>query len=123
VSNARHHLKAYIVFLFLSILLVGVLAYLYTPFNIKVPQKLTSQSLDISGEVFISSEPLVIEWIDANSVAAKRIRLTNLLLRYQKELVDIETRTKTPSLDEKARIDFLRNKIENLQKMITELSQ
>gem|GEM_PF-2722510 len=61
MSNARHHLKAYIVFLFLSILLVGVLAYLYTPFNIKVPQKLTSQSLGISGEVFISSEPLVIE--------------------------------------------------------------
>jgi len=89
VSPTHHHLKAYIVFLVVSLLLVGTLAYLYTPFNIDAPQ-LGSQAI-VSPEVQMSAEVIIRDEIDTSSVANKRIRLTNLLLRYQKELSDLES--------------------------------
>jgi len=52
----RHHLRAYIFFLILSIVLVGVLVYLYMPgFS-----HLRSNLLDVSGEVTMSSEESTI---------------------------------------------------------------
>lgn len=89
LSSTRHHLRAYIVFLIVSLLLVGILAYLYTPFNIDT-SKLGSQTI-LSAEVQMSAEVIVREETDTSSTATKRIRLTNLLLRYQKELSDLES--------------------------------
>lgn len=89
MSSTRHHLRAYIVFLIVSLLLVGILAYLYTPFNIDT-SKLGSQTI-LSAEVQMSAEVIVREETDTSSTATKRIRLTNLLLRYQKELSDLES--------------------------------
>ncbi len=120
MSPTRHHLKAYIVFLIVSLLLVGILAYLYTPFNIDT-SKLGAQSIT-SSEVQMSAEVLVLEETDKSSSSSKRIRLTGLLLRYQKEMADLES-SDVPLTSKQADLESLRQKVENLELMITELSQ
>lgn len=120
MSSARHHLKAYIVFLIMSLLLVGILAYLYTPFTIDT-SKLGSQATT-SSQAQISAEVLILEESDTTSTASKRIRLTNLLLRYQKELTDLESSDDSIS-SKQEKLESLRQKIENLELMITELSE
>ncbi len=122
LSPTRHHLKAYIVFLIVSLLLVGVLAYLYTPFNIDASKHLGSQTL-LAPEEQVSAEVLVLEERhDTSSNSNKRIRLTNLLLRYQKEMSELES-SDISTDSKKDTLDSLRQKIENLEIMITELSQ
>lgn len=121
VSSTQHHLKAYIVFLIVSLLLVGTLAYLYTPFTISPPENLWSQSL-LSSEVVVSAETMV-QKVDNDSTSDKRIRLTNLLLRYQKERALLESQSPPHPSGTQAKIDSLRQKIENLESMITELSE
>lgn len=103
--------------------MVALLAYLYTPFNIKTPQFLTSNVTNISGEVFTSAEVIVADPVEDWSLIAKRMRLTNLLLRYQKELSWLESQNSVPSPEQAEKIQNLRNKIENLQKMITNLAR
>lgn len=122
MSHTSHHLKAYIVFLIASILLVGILAYLYTPFNFDTLKYLGSQAI-VSGEERISAEVLVTETIDPDTNTAKRMRYTTLLLRYQKELAELESQTTTSSLETTEKIQFLRNKIENIEKTIRELAE
>lgn len=121
MSTNRHHLRAYIVFLIISLLLVGILAYLYTPFTIDA-SKLVSQAT-VSAEVPVMSAEIVIRGeTETDSSVNKRIRLTNLLLRYQKELADLESwDVSLPSKQQQ--LKSLRQKIENLELMITELSQ
>ncbi len=121
MSPAHHHLKAYIVFLVVSLLLVGILTYLYTPFNIDT-SKLRSEAV-VSPEVQMSSEVILREETDTSSTATKRIRLTNLLLRYQKELSDLESTWDIPLAWKQEKLESVRQKIENLELMITELSQ
>lgn len=121
MSNARHHLKAYVVFLLVSILLVGLLAYLYTPFNIHPSQYINSQIVTISGEEYVSAEPIVSESPTKDPSVAKRIRLTNLLLRYQKELAELESQSDLSSQAKTDRIEILRIKIQELQKTIMDL--
>jgi cytochrome c oxidase assembly factor CtaG len=122
MSQASHHLKAYIVFLIASILFVGLLAYLYTPFNFDTSKYLNSQAI-ISSEVQISQEVLVTETIDPDTTTAKRMRYTTLLLRYQKELHDLESQTTSSSSEVVEKIQYLRSKIENIEKIIQELTQ
>lgn len=105
----------------MSLLLVGTLAYLYTPFNIDT-SKLGSQTI-LSAEVQMSAEVIVHEEIDTSSTINKRIRLTNILLRYQKELSDLESSGDIPLTWKQEKLESLRQKIENLELMITELSQ
>lgn len=45
MSHSSHHLKAYLVFLLVSILFIGLLAYLYTPFNFDTSKYLGSQAI------------------------------------------------------------------------------
>lgn len=101
---------------------MGILAYLYTPFNIDASKYLGSQTLLVP-EQQISAEVLVLEEKhDTSSNLNKRIRLTNLLLRYQKEMSDLES-SDISTDSKKDTLDSLRQKIENLEIMITELSQ
>ncbi|MBP7822894.1 hypothetical protein KA050_00930 [Candidatus Gracilibacteria bacterium] len=120
--HSHHHLKAYLVFLTGSILFVGLLAYLYTPFNFDTSKYLNSQAIT-SGEAQMSREVLVTETIDPDTTTAKRMRYTTLLLRYQKELQELESQTTTSSLEVTEKIQFLRNKIENIEKIIQELTE
>jgi len=122
MSQTSHHLKAYLVFLIMSLLLVGVLAYLYTPFNFDTSKYLGSQAI-ISGEEQVSSEVLVTETIDPDTTTAKRMRYTTLLLRYQKELAKLESQTSVSSLETTEKIQFLRNKIDNIEKIIQGLAE
>jgi hypothetical protein len=120
--HSHHHLKAYLVFLTGSILFVGLLAYLYTPFNFDTSKYLNSQTIT-SWEAQMSREVLVTETIDPDTTTAKRMRYTTLLLRYQKELQELESQTTTSSLEVTEKIQFLRNKIENIEKIIQELTE
>jgi hypothetical protein len=120
--HSHHHLKAYLVFLTGSILFVGLLAYLYTPFNFDTSKYLNSQAIT-SWEAQMSREVLVTETIDPDTTTAKRMRYTTLLLRYQKELQELESQTTTSSLEVTEKIQFLRNKIENIEKIIQELTE
>lgn len=123
MSHSSHHLKAYIVFLLASILFVGLLAYLYTPFNFDTSKYLGSQAI-MSWEEKVSSEVLITEEIDsADTVTVKRMRYTTLLLRYQKDLSEIESLTDIPSPEMTEKIQHLRTKIENLETMIRELTE
>lgn len=122
MSQASHHLKAYIVFLIASILFIGLLAYLYTPFNFDTSKYLNSQAI-ISSEAQVSQEVLVTETIDPDTTTAKRMRYTTLLLRYQKELHDLESQTTASSSEVAEKIQYLRSKIENIEKIIQGLSQ
>ena len=122
MSQTSHHLKAYIVFLIVSILFVGILAYLYTPFNFDTSKYLGSQAI-VSWEEQISAEVLVTETIDPDTNTAKRMRYTTLLLRYQKELSELESQTTASTLETTQKIEFLRNKIENIEKIIRELAE
>lgn len=101
---------------------MGILAYLYAPFDIESPGSLNSQSVE-SPEEIVSAEVIVLEKVPDDFVSGRRIRLTNLLLRYQKEKAQLESQTDTPSESHQAEIDSLRQKIANLGAMITELSQ
>lgn len=100
---------------------MGILAYLYTPFTIDA-SKLVSQVTTSTEAQVMSAEVVIREETETNSVVNKRIRLTNLLLRYQKELTDLESwDISLPSKQQQ--LKSLRQKIENLKLMITELSQ
>lgn len=71
----------------------------------------------------MSREVLVTETIDPDTTTAKRMRYTTLLLRYQKELQELESQTTTSPLEVTEKIQFLRNKIENIEKIIQELTE
>jgi len=71
----------------------------------------------------MSREVLVTETIDPDTIIAKRMRYTALLLRYQKELQEIESQATTSSLEVTEKIQHLRSKIENIEKIIQELTE
>lgn len=75
----------------------------------------------MSGEENVSAEVIVPESATRDSSVARRMRLTNLLLRYQKELAELESQSDVSSQEKIAKIETLRNKITELQKTITEL--
>jgi hypothetical protein len=104
-----------------SLLFVGILSYLYTPFNIDT-SKFISQSVTPSLIQEKSPEVLVLEETEKSNTASKRIRLTNLLLRYQKQMTDLESSDDSISTKQE-KFESLRQKIENLELMITEISQ
>ncbi len=76
----------------------------------------------MSSEESISAEVLVTQ-DNSDTVAGKRIRFTNLLLRYQRELAELESSNNSSSTQTREAIGALRVKIENLEKLIAELSQ
>lgn len=76
----------------------------------------------MSSEASISAE-VVLTQDNPDTVAAKRIRFTNLLLRYQRELAELESSKNSSSTQAREAINAVRVKIENLEKIIAELSQ
>jgi hypothetical protein len=44
----------------------------------------------------VSAEVVVLEKAPDDSVSARRIRLTSILLRYQKEMAQLESQKTTP---------------------------
>lgn len=77
----------------------------------------------MSSEEVVSSEVIVTEEIGPDTIEAKRIRLTTLLLRYQKDLSELESHNTSSYPDIGEKIQILRQKIENLQKVIVGLAQ
>ncbi len=128
-----HHIKTYLVFFFVSCLLVGVLAYLYMPgsfFGVR-SDVLSVDSGEVSGEVVMSSESTVSTSSEvsidtdqsSDNNSQKRLRLTNLLLHYQSELTTLESKKDNLSdIERQQKIFELRLKIDNLQTKITDLS-
>jgi hypothetical protein len=106
-----------------SIFFVGVLAYLYTPLHLIPDKNLESQALVISGEEWISTEVVVQREIATDNITARRIRYTNILLRYQKSLADLESQNTSPSAEVAEKLEDLRIKIQNIEKIITELAR
>jgi len=116
------HSAAYFVFLASSVVFVWVLAYLYTPFHFRPSERIESDVLTVSGEV-ISPEVLVSAEVDTDAVTKKRLRYTSLLLRYQKELAELESQYPLPTPEISEKIDHLRVKIKNTEATIAELVQ
>lgn len=107
-------------FLILSLLFVGVLFSLYSPLQIDASSFMKSQI--ISGESQMSGEVIVNDVTHDNT--EKRIRLTQLLLRYQKQMSEIESIWDAMSSAEKqSKISSLSQKIESLQLRIEKLSR
>jgi hypothetical protein len=106
-----------------SIFLVGVLAYLYTPLHLSTDKNLESQALVMSGEEGISTEVVVQKEIATDTITARRIRYTNILLRYQKNLAELESQTTSPSAEVVEKLQDLRVKIQNIEKIIAELAR
>lgn len=122
--NIDHHLKAYIFFLILSIALIWALAYLYAP-GISL---LKSDAINASSEVSVNTpeSPSISKEVSEDALAARRIKLTKLLLRYQKELQDIEDAQKSAQVSDSSQnqeMESLRIKIDNIQSMIERLAQ
>ncbi len=63
------------------------------------------------------------EKIEPDTTTAKRMRYTTLLLRYQKELHDLESQTTSSSSEVVEKIQYLRDKIENIEKIIQDLTR
>ena len=122
-----HHIKAYIVFSAVSILSVGLLIYLYLP--IGIGQNLFSSTLGTQVPQ-TTQTPEPTEWAISenatnNEVSGRRMRLTQILIRTQKELKTLEDQRKSSPqwLDtaSEQKIVKLREKIANIEKMITEI--
>ena len=77
----------------------------------------------MSSEESISAEVIVTQDTSSDGVAARRIRFTNLLLRYQRQLSELESSKNSSSTQTREAINALRVKIENLEKFIAEVSQ
>ena len=99
-----------------------MLVYLYTPFNLDASNYLASRSI-ASSEASVSSEVLVSDDVSHDWVSARRIRLTHLLLRYQKQIADLESLKDPLSTEAQTELESLRNKVKNLEQTITELAQ
>lgn len=119
-----HHIKTYIVFFIVSVVFIGTLLYLYFPeqdSQSKIKSSVINAAqwnIDITGKQ-------TLEQTSKNSVASeKRIRLTKLLIRAQKELQLLESQRKDSengldtALEEK--IAQVRNRISNIEKLISE---
>lgn len=79
-----------------------------------------------SSEVDIVSREIQIlsEEVSLDALQARRIRLTNMLIRYQSELRQLEEVSGENISEEMAyNMQNLRVKIDNLEWMITELTQ
>jgi hypothetical protein len=138
MHSDRHHIRAYVLFLFISLCFVGILFYLYTPNSFSGSQ---SNALIISPEVsLINTEiklwnPLptlsqeigiIVNPVTSNdTIAQRRIRLTRLLLHYQQELLQMKTLYDLDAIDikDQEKLTELRAKISNIQKKIELLSQ
>lgn len=126
-----HHLKTYIVFFMVSAACIGILMYLYLPtttgentLSSVINQEKNADSQEVWGvekiNQNIGSQSV---WEDSsNEASTKRIRLTKVLIRLQKELQMLERqRSESPqgldsALEEK--ITKLRDKIGTMEKMI-----
>lgn len=93
--------------------------YLYFPTG----GNLKSDALNISAEVTkeIAAVPIASAEVMVDSVVHERMKLTALLLRYQKKLS--EAQSKKNEEDSVARVEALKAKIVNLEKEIQELSK
>lgn len=118
-----HHLRAYIVFLIGSIIFVGILAFLYLP-NSSIRSDVFETNKNREKN---SVEPVSLDLkVSQDVLSARRIKLTNMLLRFQAELSDLESRhTLTNSQDQEflKKIETLKIKIENIQSMIKKLTE
>ena len=100
-----HHIKSYIVFSILSIILVGILVYLYVPLQVgKSLGSSTFESQTLPEAVAIIEPPElgVEEKSFENNTSdvtksGRRIRLTQALIRTQKELKVLEDQRKSSS--------------------------
>ncbi|MEI6711309.1 MAG: hypothetical protein WCK88_03665 [bacterium] len=102
--NEIHHIKAYIVFSILSVISVGLLIYLYLPTGIG-GKNLGSSALHTEtpqNVVQTIQPPATINTSVGSSssdseVSGRRMRLTQLLIRTQKELQVLESQRKSSS--------------------------
>ncbi len=124
-----HHIKTYIVFGLVSVMSIGVLVYLYFPQ--KNSQNLTSSIIDnsipitdVASETTWYTDELSKNMWDM-TVSGRRMRLTQILIRAQKDLQTLEGQRKASSnwLDpvSEQKIIKLRQKIINLEKLIAEI--
>ncbi len=123
-----HHIKAYIVFSIVSILCVWALIYLYFPTGMM--KNLQSSAVKTETVPTINAPGTqstgTIENVnDQNTVSWRRMRLTQILIRSQKELQALEDQRKSSPqwLDpvSEQKIVKLREKIASIEKMITEM--
>jgi hypothetical protein len=97
---------------------VGALVYLYSPSS-----QLRSDFI-ASSEVVVVVEPQISisQEVSEDATTARRIRLTNMLLKHQSQLRDLENvEGQNDGVIEE--ISQLRIKIENLESMIKKLSE
>lgn len=119
-----HHIKTYIVFFIVSVVFIGTLLYLYFPEQDSQSKIKSSVINAVQWNIDITGKQ-TLEQTSKNSVASeKRIRLTKLLIRAQKELQLLESQRKDSengldtALEEK--IAQVRNRISNIEKLISE---
>lgn len=91
-----HHIKAYIVFSLVSIFFVGILIYLYLPAeksnNLGSSVLETKTTKDIP-EPSKTTQNTPSEATDED-ISGRRVRLTKILIRTQKELQTLESQRK-----------------------------
>lgn len=127
MSDASHRFKTYVVLLIACCIFVAILVYLFRPFNIRIIDSIRSNVLEIfSSEVTVpmSSEVLVKEEVpqEEDNHTERRIRFTNLLLRYQRELAELESQADLTQ-EQKNKLEALRTRIKNIEGIITNLAE
>ncbi len=115
----RHHIRAYLFFLIISIFIVGILVYLFTPST----DRLASNALEEENMPVISEEvPYLSQEISPDAIAARRMKLTTLLLKQQAALAQLEA-VEQKDDQYRSEVSRIEKKIENLESMIKKLSQ
>ena len=138
IHHDHSHLRAYIIFFFMSVILIGSLVYFYAPFspgnlqsNTIMPTNNTSQQNEpgsfLDEPVVPSADNTPMGDEDEAERSAKRMRFTRLLLKYQADLQELQAekmnnrgKPTDPELDKK--IANMNTRIENLENIITKLS-
>jgi len=131
--NKVHHIKTYVVFSLLGVICVWGLIYLYLPSGTEkfllsssaIPKQNTQESSRNLEPPVTEHQQKVSQDTPINKTSWRRIRLTQILIRTQKELQMLEDQRKSSPqwLDpvSELKITKLREKIANIEKMITEI--
>lgn len=139
IHHDHSHLRAYIIFFFMSVVLIGSLVYFYAPFssgNLQsntltqtntIPQQNESGTF-LDEPVVPSADNTPLDEESEAERSAKRMRFTRLLLKYQADLQSLQAekmnnlgKPTDPELDKK--IASMNTRIENLENIITKLSE
>ena len=139
IHHDHSHLRAYIIFFFMSVILIGSLVYFYAPFSsgnlqsntitpiANIPQQ-NEPGTFLDEPVVPSADNTPMGEEDEVERSAKRMRFTRLLLKYQADLQSLQAekmnnlgKPTDPELDKK--IANMTTRIENLENIITKLSE